>query len=62
MEAKICKGELMKKHCTSEKPPPRDRFNPFCPDMKDPRPKAGAEKAFTSVALTFMVLGRYFLL
>lgn len=62
MEAKICNGELMEKYCTYDKPPPRDPFNPFCPDRKDPPHKAGAGKAFISVVLSFMVLGLYLLL
>lgn len=62
MEAKMCQGDLMKKYCTFAKPPPRDPFNPFCPDKKDPRPHAGAGKLYTSVALAFMGLAPYLLL
>lgn len=62
LEAKICLEGKMKEYCTFEKPPSRDRFNPFCKDMRDPPPKAGAEKAFISVVLSFTVLGLCLLL
>jgi len=60
MEAKMCNGALMKQHCTFERLPPIDRFNPFCPNKQDPpHPKGGAEKAYTSGILTSMGLALY---
>jgi len=60
MEAKMCNGALMKQHCTFERLPPIDRFNPFCPNKQDPpHPKGGAEKAYTSGILTSMGVAFY---
>lgn len=67
MESKICMGKLMVQYCKGKldrdgKPLPRDHFNPFCPDKKDPPPPSGAGKAFTNVALTFAAFALYLLL
>lgn len=60
-------GKLMVQYCKGKldrdgKPPPRDHFNPFCPNKKDPPPPSGAGKAFTNVALAFMAFAPYLLL
>ena len=55
--AKVCNGRLMKEHCEFERPPPRDHFNPFCKDMKDPPyPQGGADNARTSMVFLFLCL------
>lgn len=61
MEAKMCGGELMKVHCTYDKPPPRDNFNPFCPNNMDP-PKGRAANTYISVTLTLTSLVFYLFL
>ncbi|XP_073229625.1 uncharacterized protein [Porites lutea] len=55
--AKVCNGRLMKENCEFERPPPRDHFNPFCKDMKDPPyPQGGADNARTSMVFLFLCL------
>ncbi|XP_015747801.1 PREDICTED: uncharacterized protein LOC107327571 [Acropora digitifera] len=62
--AKMCNARFMKKHCTFEKSPPPDRFNPFCPNKMDrPDPKAGSSKiAITNGILTITSFAIYLLL
>ena len=63
-KAKKCNGDLMKKHSSHNKPPPLDKFNPFCPNKQDrPDPTSGGnEKAIISGVLSLITFAYFALM